>query len=173
MRALTKILLTGTALLTSFLNAQSSSNTEQEPLRIFKEAITLTEFGDVLENSGTFTVFAPTDTAFSKLPVPAGGNLLGEENREQLRALVSYHIVAGELTASRILKALCQGEGAAVFTTVLGEPLVATLDGTDIVLTDCVGNQARIIRADTGTENLVFHQIDTVVLPERAGPPGD
>ena len=73
MRALRIILLTGTALLTSFLNAQPSPDTEMEQLRIFRQAITLTELGNVLENSGSFTVFAPTDTAFSKLPGAAKG----------------------------------------------------------------------------------------------------
>ena len=165
MRALTRILLTGTALLTAVLNAQSLQNKHLGDLQIFREAVSLTELDQMLENKGTFTVFAPTDNAFGKLRAQESENLLGPENREQLRDLVAYHIVAGELTASRILKALCQGKGSASFTTVLGEPLLATLDGTDIVLTDCLGNQARIIRADSETDNLVYHEIDAVVLP--------
>ena len=170
MRALTQILLTGTALLTSILNAQDVQSTPAEDIRIFREAVTLTELDKALRDKGTFTVFAPTDNAFGKLGASGAQNLLGPENREELRTLLAYHIVAGELTASRILKALCQGKGSAVFTTVLGEPLLATLDGTDIVLTDCLGNRARIIRADSGTDNLVFHEIDTVVLPASPGP---
>lgn len=170
MRTLTKILLTGTALLTSILNAQPVPNPDGGDLRIFREAVSLTELDVVLENKGTFTVFAPTDRAFGKLGASGATNLLGPENRAQLRTLIAYHIVAGELTASRILKALCQGKGSAIFTTVLGEPLLATLDGTDIVLTDCLGNQARIIRADSGSDNLVFHEIDTVVLPATPSP---
>ena len=165
MRALTRILLTGTALLSAVLNAQSSQKKDLEDLRIFREAVSLTELDELLENKGTFTVFAPTDNAFGKLRTQESENLMEPENRKQLRALVAYHIVAGELTASRILKALCQGKGSASFTTVLGEPLLATLDGTDIVLTDCLGNQARIIRADSEADNLVYHEIDTVVLP--------
>ncbi|MDX1331425.1 MAG: fasciclin domain-containing protein [Robiginitalea sp.] len=165
MRALTRILLTGTALLSAVLNAQSSQKKDLEDLRIFREAVSLTELDELLENKGTFTVFAPTDNAFGKLRTQESENLMEPENRKQLRALVAYHIVAGELTASRILKALCQGKGSASFTTVLGEPLLATLDGTDIVLTDCLGNQARIIRADSEADNLVYHEIDPVGLP--------
>jgi uncharacterized surface protein with fasciclin (FAS1) repeats len=170
MRALTKILLTGTALLTSILNAQVVQATPPEDFRIFREAVSLTELDKALEDKGTFTVFAPTDNAFGKLGTSGSQDLLGPENRAQLRTLIAYHIVAGELTASRILKALCRGKGSAVFTTVLGEPLLASLDGTDIVLTDCLGNTARIIHADSGTDNLVFHEIDTVVLPATPGP---
>jgi uncharacterized surface protein with fasciclin (FAS1) repeats len=170
MRTLTTILLTGTTLLASILNAQPAPDPDMEDLLIFREAVALTELDVFLENKGTFTVFAPTDRAFGKLGASGSANLLGPENRAHLRTLIAYHIVAGELTASRILKALCQGKGSAVFTTVLGEPLLATLDGTDIVLTDCLGNQARIIRADSGTDNLVFHEIDTVVLPATPSP---
>jgi uncharacterized surface protein with fasciclin (FAS1) repeats len=170
MRALTRILFTGTALLTTVLNAQSLQNEDLKDLQIFREAVSLTELDKMLENKGAFTVFAPTDNAFGKLCTPESENLLGPDNREQLRAVVAYHIVAGELTASRILQAMCQGKGSASFTTVLGEPLLATLDGTDIILTDCLGNQARIIRADSETDNLVYHEIDTVVLPATPGP---
>jgi len=170
MHALTRILLTGTALLASTLNAQSLENSEPQDLRIFREAVSLTDLDEDLKNKGTFTVFAPTDNAFGKLRTSESENLLRPENREQLRTLIAYHIVAGELTASRILKALCQGKGSAIFTTVLGEPLLATLDGTDIVLTDCLGNQARIIRADSGSDNLLYHEIDTVVLPASTSP---
>ena len=93
---------------------------------------------------------------------------LHPRNIRKLRTLISYHIVAGEFTASRILQALCQGEGVAVFTTIQGGELIATMEGVDIVLTDCRGNKSRIVTADTTSENLVFHEIDRVILP---GPP--
>ncbi len=173
MRPLTVLLLAGITLLTASLSAQSvpySHTSNPRELQVFKKAMTLTELGNALNNSGPFTIFAPTDAAFRKMRETEGQDPLQPENRKQLRSLVAYHIVAGELTASRILKALCQGEGTAVFTTVLGEPLIATLEGTDIVLMDCTGNQARIIRADAGSDNLVYHEIDTVVLPAKPGP---
>ena len=128
-------------------------------------AFQATDLQEILNNRGPFTVFAPSDAAFEKMESEGMGELLKPENRRDLRAVLTYHIVAGELTASRILQALCRGEGAARFTTVQGEELLATLEGSDIVLTDCSGNQARIVNADFGRKNLVFHEIDAVILP--------
>ena len=128
-------------------------------------ALQATQLQEVLESSGPFTVFAPSDTAFEKMDSDGINELLKPENRRDLRAVLTYHIVAGELTAARILRALCRGEGAARFTTVQGEELLATLEGSDIILTDCSGNQARIVHADHGRDNLVFHEIDAVILP--------
>ena len=91
--------------------------------------------------------------------------LMKPENKGALKSLMSYHVVAGRLTASKILKALCRGRGAASFTTIHGEELLASMDGTDIILTDCTGNQARITGADSTCKNLIFHRIDTVILP--------
>lgn len=129
------------------------------------QAFQATELQEILNNRGPFTIFAPSDAAFEKMEPEGMGELLKPENRRSLRAVLTYHIVAGELTASRILQALCRGEGAARFTTVQGEELLATLEGSDIILTDCSGNQARIVNADFGRKNLVFHEIDAVILP--------
>lgn len=129
------------------------------------QAFQATELQEILEGRGPFTVFAPSDAAFEKMESDGMDNLLKPENRSDLRAVLAYHIVAGKLTASRILQALCRGEGAARFTTVQGEELLATLEGSDIILTDCSGNQARIVNADFGQKNLVFHEIDAVILP--------
>ncbi|MCO5723694.1 fasciclin domain-containing protein [Robiginitalea marina] len=136
------------------------------PYETLSKAIALSEFKQVLEVSGPFTVFAPSDTAFLKLEGSGSAHLMDPENRGQLKSLVGYHIVAGELTASRILRALSRGSGTALFTTVQGEPLLASLEGSDIVLTDCSGAQARIVHADRTVENLVLHEIDAVVSPE-------
>ncbi len=170
MRTFTCILLCWTALLASSLNAQGVSHPDKQDHRIFREALSLAQLEDLLENKGAFTIFAPTDRAFNTYQGIEQTDLWDPGNRKQLKALIAYHIVAGELTASHILKALCRGEGAAIFTTILGEPLLATLEGTDIVLTDCLGNQARIVRADSGQGNLVFHEIDSVVLPALPSP---
>jgi uncharacterized surface protein with fasciclin (FAS1) repeats len=132
----------------------------------FSEAIVLSDLGKTLERGGAFTVFAPSDKAFRELDMKF--RLSDPGNRKQLRELVAYHIVAGELSASRILRALCRGEGVATFTTIQGEQLIATLQGVDIVLMDCSGNTTRIVKADAVSDNLVFHTIDRVVMP---GPP--
>lgn len=128
-------------------------------------ALKATQLQEILQSSGPFTVFAPSDAAFEKMGPGDMGELLKPENHRELRTVLTYHIVAGELTASRILRALCRGEGAARFTTVQGEELLATLEGSDIILMDCSGNRARIVNADTNRNNTVFHEIDTVILP--------
>lgn len=128
-------------------------------------ALKATRLQEVLQKSGPFTVFAPSDSAFEKMAPERMVELLKPENQDELRTVLAYHIVAGELTASRILRALCRGEGSARFTTVQGEELLATLEGIDIILTDCSGNRARIVSADTNRNNLVFHEIDKVIVP--------
>lgn len=171
----THLLLCGATLASVSLNGQAEAvERDAYPApsnqhEVFSQALSRTNIQRDLENSGDFTVFAPSDTAFEKLLKNRDYNAVLEDTKA-LRSLVAYHIVAGQFTASRILKALCRGEGAAVFTTIQGEQLIVTLEGVDIVLTDCSGNQARIIKADTGAENLVFHEIDQVILPSSPIP---
>ncbi len=163
-------------LLAGCLNAQQQPATDffrsapSSSLSAFSRALDLTTLGELLKDSGPYTVFAPSNAAFEKLGTFAGEGLADGENNEKLRNILAYHIVAGELTASRILKALCRGEGIATFTTILGEPLLASIEGTDIILTDCLGNRARIVQADTAKESLLYHEIDTVVLPSQTRP---
>lgn len=127
-------------------------------------AVAASDLMEILE-SGTFTIFAPPDEAFRRLDPARIREWLKPENKKVLKSLVGYHIVAGELSASEILRALSRGKGTTHFTTLQGEDLVATLEGSDIYLTDCSGNRARITCADLGSERLVFHEIDRVVLP--------
>jgi uncharacterized surface protein with fasciclin (FAS1) repeats len=128
-------------------------------------ALEMTNLDEILQHSGPFTVFAPSDAAFKQIDADEFATLLRPEHQNQLRSLLTYHIVAGKITASGILRALSRGKGSARFTTVQGEELLATLEGSDIILTDCSGNQARIVDADMDRDNLVFHQIDKVILP--------
>lgn len=132
----------------------------------FSEALELSNLGPSLKNGGDFTVFAPSDAAFQKLDKSL--DLLNPRNLQKLKTLISYHIIAGEFTASRILQALCRGEGVVVFTTIQGDELMATMDGVNIILTDCQGNKSRIVRADASSDNMILHAIDKVILP---GPP--
>ena len=129
------------------------------------KVLEVSELRDVLQNSGQFTVFAPSDSAFEQLGQEEVRALLNPENKQALRSLMAYHIVAGKLTASKILQALSRGKGYASLTTIQGEELRVRLIGSDIVLTDCSGNEARITAADTTSHNLVFHRIDRVVAP--------
>tara|TARA_R110002049_G_scaffold69206_5_gene179260 strand:- start:1529 stop:2083 length:555 start_codon:yes stop_codon:yes gene_type:complete len=122
---------------------------------------------DLLRNDGPFTVFAPSDKAFSKISSEKIVELLKSENKKQLNTLLAYHIIAGKISASKILKAMCNGSGKASYTTIQGSKLTATMIGTDIILTDSLGNSAKIIGADAEQCNGVMHLIDSVILPKQ------
>lgn len=132
---------------------------------IFTEAIKLTDLKDVLNEYGPFTVFAPSDSAFEKLTDVEITTLMRQENKQQLKSLLGYHIIAGELSASKILRALCSGKGTTTFTTVQGSKITASLLDGHIVLTDSHGNISKITTADIYQRNGVIHMVDTVVLP--------
>lgn len=122
---------------------------------------------EILNEEGPFTVFAPSDIAFDKLTSGKIDELLLPQNKKNLKTLVTYHIVAGNFSASKILKEMCRGEGRASFTTVQGDKLIATMSGIDIVLTDNNGNSAKITTADAEQSNGVIHEIDSVFLPVK------
>lgn len=130
-------------------------------------AMRAAELDEVLGADGPFTVFAPSDKAFEKLPRQKVAALLRPENKKLVQAVMTYHIVAGNLSASNILKAMCRGRGKATFTTVQGEEITATMQGIDIVLTDNSGNSAKITTADANQCNGVIHEIDSVILPGK------
>ncbi|MFD2098426.1 fasciclin domain-containing protein [Flagellimonas iocasae] len=135
--------------------------------KILSAAVEATDLDDILDNSGPFTIFAPSDAAFERFSSEKIAQLINSQDKSALKSLVAYHIVAGHLTASRILRALCRGNGKASFTTIQGKKLLAHLDGYDIVLTDPMGNTARITTADVSQENTVIHEIDSVILPTQ------
>lgn len=120
---------------------------------------------EVLGFDGPFTVFAPSDSAFDRLPRNQVADLLKPENQQKLLKMMTYHIVAGNLSASKILRAMCQGRGKATFTTVQGNEIIATMKGVDIILNDSMGNSAKITTADANQCNGVIHEIDRVILP--------
>ncbi|WP_394748596.1 fasciclin domain-containing protein [Spongiimicrobium salis] len=130
-------------------------------------ALKAADLEEVLDSEGPFTVFAPSDKAFKKLPQGKITALLKPGNKEALKDLVSYHIVAGNLSAAKILKAMCRGRGTATFTTVQGNKITASMKGLDIVLTDDFGNTAIITMADANQCNGVIHVIDRVIQPKK------
>jgi uncharacterized surface protein with fasciclin (FAS1) repeats len=186
MKSYTAVMAILTLFLTFFASAQDSFSTTENTflhMDFEKSIITNTEnsenhktllaamkaadLEEILSFDGPFTVFAPSDSAFEKLFPTGTSALLHPENKEELKAILRYHIIAGEFTASKILLAMCRGEGKAVFTTVQGAKITATMSGTDIVLTDSLGNSAKIIAADAGQCNGIIHEIDSVILPKK------
>ena len=121
---------------------------------------------DVLMSEGPFTVFAPTNAAFDKLPAGTVETLLKPENVKLLQTILTYHVVAGKMNKSDILKAIKKGNGKAMMTTVSGGTLTAWMKGKDLYITDENGNSSMITITDVNQKNGVIHVVDTVVLPK-------
>ena len=120
---------------------------------------------DTLSGPGPFTVFAPTNAAFAKLPAGTIPTLLKPENKATLTAVLTYHVVAGRMTSADIAKAIRAGHGRATLTTVQGEPLTATMRGKRLVLTDAKGGKSMVTIANVMQSNGVIHVVDTVLMP--------
>ena len=120
---------------------------------------------DTLKGAGPFTVFAPTNEAFAKLPAGTVDTLLKPENKELLSKILTYHVVAGRLSAAQIKKMVKADGGSATLKTVEGGTLTATMDNGDLVLKDEKGMEAHITIANVFQSNGVIHVIDTVLQP--------
>jgi uncharacterized surface protein with fasciclin (FAS1) repeats len=120
---------------------------------------------DTLSSPGPFTVFAPTNAAFGKLPAGTVDSLVMPDHKDQLAQILTYHVVPGRLTASDIAAKIRAGHGTATFTTVEGEPLMARMQGKWLVLTDAKGGMSRVTTADVMQSNGVIHVVDTVLMP--------
>ena len=120
---------------------------------------------ETLKSSGPFTVFAPVNEAFAKLPAGTVETLLKAENKATLVKILTYHVVAGNLDAAAVVAAIKAGNGTAVLTTVSGNKLTASLDNGKVKLTDEKGGVSFVILADLKATNGVIHVVDTVVLP--------
>jgi uncharacterized surface protein with fasciclin (FAS1) repeats len=121
---------------------------------------------DTLQGPGPFTVFAPTNTAFEKLPAGTVDTLLKPENKGTLTKVLTYHVVPGRMSAASLMKAVKEGEGEAKLKTVSGDWLVAKQAGPGkLTITDAKGDVAMVTIADVMQSNGVIHVIDTVLLP--------
>jgi len=110
-------------------------------------------------------VFAPTNEAFAALPAGTVDTLLKPENKAQLTQILTYHVVAGKVTAADLMAKIKAGGGSASLTTVEGEPLTASLDGSNVVLTDAKGGKATVTIADVPQSNGVVHVVNAVLMP--------
>jgi uncharacterized surface protein with fasciclin (FAS1) repeats len=118
-----------------------------------------------LKGKGPFTVFAPTNEAFDKLPSGTVEMLVRPENKAMLTKILTYHVVAGKYDAKRLMKEIKKGGGTASLKTVSGGTLMAMMNGNSIVLRDEKGNTSNVTIANVRQSNGVIHVIDTVVMP--------
>ena len=130
-------------------------------------AVKAADLVETLQSKGPFTVFAPTNAAFDKLPAGTVTTLLKPENLKTLQTILTYHVVAGKMNASDIAKAIKMGNGKATMKTVSGGTLTAWMQGKDLYITDENMNKAKVTIADVNQSNGVIHVIDAVVLPKQ------
>ena len=121
---------------------------------------------ETLKGAGPFTVFAPTNAAFEKLPKGTVDTLLKPESKATLTKILTYHVVPGKQDAATIAKAIADGKGKATFKTVSGGTLTATMEGKDLILTDEKGGKSKVTIADVMQSNGVIHVVDTVLMPK-------
>jgi uncharacterized surface protein with fasciclin (FAS1) repeats len=121
---------------------------------------------ETLQGTGPFTVFAPTNAAFQKLPAGTVDTLLKPENKPTLTKVLTYHVVAGRMSSADLKKAIKAGKGTAILKTVSGDTLWAMMKGNDIVLKDAQGGMSLVTQANVFQSNGVIHVVDTVVLPQ-------
>jgi uncharacterized surface protein with fasciclin (FAS1) repeats len=121
---------------------------------------------DTLNSAGPFTVFAPTDDAFAKLPAGTVDTLVEPANKATLDKILTYHVVSGKYSAKDLMKLIKKGGGTATLPTVeTGGKLTFTMDGKSIKITDEKGGSALVTTADVFQSNGVIHVIDTVLMP--------
>ena len=120
---------------------------------------------DTLSSPGPFTVFAPTNAAFGKLPAGTVETLVKPENKDTLTGILTYHVVSGRVTSADLAKLIKAGKGSASLTTVNGGTLTAKMMGKKIVLTDAKGGKSTVTIANVMQSNGVIHVVDSVLLP--------
>lgn len=128
-------------------------------------AVTAAGLGETLSGPGPFTVFAPTDTAFAKLPAGTVETLVKPENKATLTGILTYHAVAGNVTAGDLIALINKHNGSATITTLSGGKLTARLSGDTVIITDAAGRASAVTQADVTTSNGVIHVTDGVFLP--------
>lgn len=129
-------------------------------------AVKAADLVETLQSEGPFTVFAPTNAAFEKLPKGTVETLLKPENKKKLQSVLTYHVVAGKKNAKDIITDIKSGNGKATYTTVNGGTLTAMMKGKNVVIADKNGNTATVTIADVNQSNGVIHVTDSVSLPK-------
>lgn len=121
---------------------------------------------ETLSGEGPFTVFAPTNAAFEKLPAGTVESLLKPESKDKLTAVLTYHVVAGKFEAAQVTEAINANKGKFEVATVQGGKITLSLVDGKVVLTDANGGKSTVVIADVAASNGVIHAIDTVVMPK-------
>jgi transforming growth factor-beta-induced protein len=124
-------------------------------------AVNAAGLADTLSGTGPFTVFAPTNDAFDKLPAGTVDSLLKPENKDKLASILTYHVVAAKVMAADVKPGAVE--------TVNGASFTIGVEGNDVVITDGQGNKSKVVKTDVPASNGVIHVVDTVLLPPASG----
>ncbi len=129
-------------------------------------AIQAAELAETLKSEGPFTVFAPTNEAFSKVPKATMDKLMKSENKEQLKGLLTYHVVSGEFMAADVVKAIEDNNNKYEVVTVQGDKLTLSLKDGNVMIKDANGKTSKVVTADVDASNGVVHAVDAVLMPK-------
>ncbi|NVD45823.1 fasciclin domain-containing protein [Qipengyuania atrilutea] len=129
-------------------------------------AVQSANLGDTLSGPGPYTVFAPSNAAFEKIPQATRDELMSAAGQEQLASILQYHVVDGRVDAATLTQAIQDaGEAGYTINTLGGGTLTATMDGSNVVLTDATGGTSTVTATDIDASNGIIHGIDTVLMP--------
>lgn len=128
-------------------------------------AVKAADLVDTLMSEGPFTVFAPTNDAFAKLPEGTVASLLEPGNKDALTGILTYHVVSGKFEAAAVIDAVTKNGGKFIVKTVQGAEITISVSDGKVMLTDAKGNMSSVVMADVAASNGVIHAIDTVVMP--------
>lgn len=129
-------------------------------------AVKAADLVGTLSGDGPFTVFAPTNDAFAKLPEGTVDTLLKPESKATLTSILTYHVVSGKYEAAAVIDAITNNNGSFTVTTVQGEDLILSLKDGSVMIKDAKGGMSTVVMADVAASNGVIHAIDTVVMPK-------
>jgi len=162
----------GEPALTSFTEGIVVSNTivdvaaSNENFTTLVAAVKAADLVGTLNSDGPFTVFAPTNDAFAKLPEGTVAGLLKPESKDALTGILTYHVVSGKFDAAAVIDAVTKNGGKFTVNTVQGGAIIISLENGNVMLTDEKGNTSTVVMADVGASNGVIHAIDSVVMPK-------
>lgn len=141
-------------------------NAQNSPIHTtLVKAVVAADLATTLSSAGPFTVFAPTDEAFGRVPASSLNMLLMPENKAALQKVLTYHVVAGKVTAADLVSKIKAGNGKAMLTTVAGEQITASMAGRDVKLEGKNGSIAYVKQADVMQSNGIIHVVNGVLLP--------
>ncbi|WP_040756179.1 fasciclin domain-containing protein [Winogradskyella psychrotolerans] len=146
------------------ITGKALSNTDLSTLVAALKAADLTT---MLSEPGNYTVFAPSNQAFSKLPEGTVDNLLKPENKESLKSVLQYHVVSGKITSDKLMEAIKGGKGKYTFKTVTGEELTAMMDGDQYVIQDSRGKKSQVVQGNVDASNGIVYIINDVLMAKK------